>query len=78
LKAGDKLDGVGGFAAYGVLENSKVARSEELLPMGLSLGCVLKTDVPKDQPIMRFEVELPSKRFCDHLWEEQRRLFAAA
>jgi predicted homoserine dehydrogenase-like protein len=77
LKAGDKLDGVGGFTAYGVLENSRVARSEDLLPMGLSLGCVLKTDVPKDQPILRSEVDVPPQRFCDPLWEEQRRLFCA-
>ena len=59
LDAGTRLDGVGGFT-YGVMENSPQARSENLLPMGLSDGCTLKRNVPQDAPITFDDVELPS------------------
>ena len=35
LKAGETLDGIGGFTCYGVLENSDVCQTENLLPMGV-------------------------------------------
>src|SRR4030066_778228 len=60
LRAGAVLDGIGGFTCYGVAENSAVCRDQALLPMGLSEGCRLKRDVPKDQAITYEDVELPS------------------
>ncbi|HNI35332.1 MAG TPA: hypothetical protein PLV93_08020, partial [Microthrixaceae bacterium] len=65
LKAGDTLDGVGGFKAYGVMENSPIARAENLLPMGLTDGCVLKRDLAQDTPITFADVELPEGRLLD-------------
>ena len=50
LKAGQTLDGIGGFTVYGVMENSGQARAEDLLPQGLSDLCVLVNDVAKDHP----------------------------
>jgi len=75
LKAGDTLDGVGGFKAYGVMENSPVARAEDLLPMGLTDGCVLKRDLAQDTPITFADVELPAGRLSDQLWREQLAAF---
>jgi predicted homoserine dehydrogenase-like protein len=75
LDAGTRLDGVGGFTCYGVMENSPQARSENLLPMGLSDGCTLKRNVPQDEPITFDDVELPSGRLSDELWKEQRARF---
>lgn len=75
LKAGDTLDGVGGFKAYGVMENSPVARAEDLLPMGLTDGCVLKRDLAQDTPITFADVELPAGRLSDQLWQEQLAAF---
>ncbi|MEZ5321091.1 MAG: hypothetical protein R2698_03220 [Microthrixaceae bacterium] len=71
LKAGTTLDGVGGFTCYGVMENSPVARSEDLLPMGLTDGAVLRRDLPQDTPITFADVELPDGRLSDDLWREQ-------
>src|SRR5215475_4322291 len=48
LKAGERLDGVGGFCAYGLIDNRSAARSMSALPIGLSEGCVLRRDVAKD------------------------------
>jgi len=75
LVAGDTLDGVGGFKAYGVMENSPVARAQDLLPMGLADGCVLKRDLAQDTPITFADVELPVGRLSDQLWREQLAAF---
>lgn len=76
LKAGEVLDGIGGFTCYGLLENSQVSQDENLLPMGLSEGCRLKRDVPKDQALTYADVELPEGRLCDKLRAEQNAYFA--
>ncbi len=75
LTAGTRLDGVGGFTCYGVMENSPVARSENLLPIGLSDGCVLTRDLSQDAPITFDDVELPAGRLSDRLWAEQTAAF---
>ena len=71
LKAGEILDGIGGFTCYGVLENAAVALAENLLPMGLSQGCFLKCPVSRDQVISYAEVDLPGNRLCDQLRARQ-------
>src|SRR5882757_5742824 len=42
LKVGERLDGVGGFCAYGLIDNRAAARSMSALPIGLSDGCVMR------------------------------------
>jgi predicted homoserine dehydrogenase-like protein len=76
LKAGDTLDGMGGFTCYGLIDAYEVCRADNLLPMALSQGCRLKRDIPKDQPISYADVELPPGRLCDKLRAEQDALFA--
>jgi predicted homoserine dehydrogenase-like protein len=71
LKAGDMLDGVGGFTCYGVLENSPVARAEQALPMGISGGTILTRDVKKDTPLTYGDITLPAGRQIDKLRAEQ-------
>ena len=77
LKAGEELDGIGGFTCYGTIDNSEIMRSENLLPMGLSASCRLKNDVRKDQAISYADVEVPRGRICDQLRAEQNEYFAA-
>lgn len=74
LKAGEVLDGMGGFTCYGELENSDVCLRENLLPMGLAEGCILRTDIRKDQAICYQDVVVPQGRLCDRLRQEQDRL----
>lgn len=75
LKKGEVLDGIGGFAVYGTLENHKTARKENLLPMGLTDGCILKRDIKMDEAISFDDVKTPEGRVSDKLWEEQERAF---
>ena len=75
LKAGEVLDGIGGFMTYGVLENRDVFESAEFLPMGLSDGCRVMRDVVRDEPLSRADVEIPAGRLVDRLRAEQTRVF---
>lgn len=75
LRAGEALDGIGGFDSYGLIENADVARAENLLPMGLSEGCRLKRDLPADAAIAYDDVKVPQGRLADRLWAEQARHF---
>ncbi|WP_138429442.1 NAD(P)H-dependent oxidoreductase [Fodinibius saliphilus] len=75
LKAGDMLDGIGGFTTYGTLENSDIVNTEAFLPMGLSEGCVLKNDVPKDHALTYQDVTIPKGRLVDQIRREQMQYF---
>ena len=58
LKAGQKLDGEGGYCARGRLISSKRSKQERILPMGFTDNAVLKKDIKKDDFIFLDEVEL--------------------
>jgi predicted homoserine dehydrogenase-like protein len=76
LRAGETLDGIGGFTTYGMLENSDVCCAENLLPMGLSEGCRVTRDISQDCALSYADVELPAGRLCDQLRAEQAAYFA--
>jgi predicted homoserine dehydrogenase-like protein len=71
LKAGERLDGVGGFCAYGLIENTAAARAIDALPLSLSENCVLRRDVKKDAVVSFADVEQPKRGVVDELWNEQ-------
>jgi predicted homoserine dehydrogenase-like protein len=70
LKAGETLDGIGGFTCYTLIDNFETARGEDVLPMGVSEGCVLKRDIAIDTPITYADVTLPTGRLVDALRTE--------
>jgi predicted homoserine dehydrogenase-like protein len=71
IKAGETLDGIGGFTCYSLIENYETARRDEALPMGVSEGCVARHDIPKDAAVTYRDVELPKGRLCDELRLQQ-------
>jgi predicted homoserine dehydrogenase-like protein len=75
LKAGDTIDGIGNYMTYGQCETSMITIEEQLLPMGLAAGCLLKNDVSQDQVITYADVIVPRDRFCDKLRIEQNEYF---
>lgn len=76
LKAGEAIDGIGGYKSYGQCETAEITSGQNLLPMGLAEGCVLKRDIAKDQVITYADVTLPKDRFCDKLRQEQNEYFS--
>ena len=75
LKAGEKIDGIGCYMTYGQCETADITADQQLLPMGLAEGCVLKHDIAKDQVLTYADVILPKDRFCDKLRQEQNEYF---
>jgi len=71
LKAGERLDGIGGYCTYGLIENAADARNIGALPIGLSEGCVLRQDVPKDEVILFAQVDAIEDPVICGLWREQ-------
>jgi predicted homoserine dehydrogenase-like protein len=78
LRAGETLDYLGGYTMYGQAENSGVVQRERLLPIGLSEGCTLKRDIPKDGYVTIDDVAFPAGRLIDRLYAEQRDMFGMA
>lgn len=75
LKAGEILDGIGGFHCYGLTENYEESLNNTFLPMSLAQGCRLKHDITKDSIIGYNNVVIPEGRLVDTLRREQDGLF---
>jgi predicted homoserine dehydrogenase-like protein len=79
LTEGDDLDGVGGFCTYGLIDNSATVRASGALPIGLSEGCILRRNVPKDAVISFDDVVEPTRdRLVEALWMEQNAWWSLA
>jgi len=78
LKAGERLDGVGGFCSYGLIDTTARARAASALPIALSEGCVLHRDISKDDVISFDDVDTPVDRLSEMLWREQADRWPAA
>jgi predicted homoserine dehydrogenase-like protein len=72
LQAGERLDGIGGFCTYGLIDRAPAARAAGALPIGLSEGCVVRRNVSKDEVLALDDVETPARdQLVDELWREQ-------
>ncbi|MFZ0978408.1 MAG: hypothetical protein WAN23_03305 [Candidatus Acidiferrales bacterium] len=78
LKAGERLDGVGGFCTYGLIDNVAGARSAGALPIALSESRVLRRDVSKDEALTFEDVEATGEGLVEKLWREQNERWPAA
>ncbi|HHV17647.1 MAG TPA: NAD(P)-dependent oxidoreductase, partial [Thermoanaerobacterales bacterium] len=59
MKAGEYLDGIGGYTVYGLIDTFENARKDDALPLGLVSSKVkLKTDVKKGETLTYDMVEL--------------------
>ena len=67
LKAGETIDSLGGFTAYGMIESARTARQENLLPLGLAPGAVLTRDIALGNPITYDDVQLDTGTTIYHL-----------
>ena len=63
LKAGEMLDGSGGYTVNGLIEKAEIARAENLLPLGLAYGVNLKREVSQGEAISYDMVELNKDSF---------------
>ena len=75
LRKGEQIDGIGYYMTYGVCENYETVINERLLPMGLSEGCTLMRDIPKDQVLKYDDVILPIGRLADKIRADMTSFF---
>jgi len=71
LEEGTALDGGGGYTVVGLCEKADVARKEQLLPLGLASGAILKQDVAEGEAITYDMVEMKSDSFIHKLRQLQ-------
>jgi predicted homoserine dehydrogenase-like protein len=74
LAAGERLDCIGGYTMYGEAENSDMVRDENLLPIGLAEGCILKRDVKIGATLTFDDLIIPEGRLIDRLYAKQREM----
>ncbi len=67
LRSGEVLDGEGGYTVYGLLVRAEQAKSEGLLPIGLSHGATMTHPVSGDTMVRLGDVRLPKNGFMSHL-----------
>ena len=72
LRGEERIDGVGGFCTYGLIDNAPTARAMGAVPMALAEGCTVVRDVPKDSVLTAADVRMPPERLRDVLWREQQ------
>ncbi|KAK3081163.1 hypothetical protein LTS18_009561 [Coniosporium uncinatum] len=75
LKAGEKLDGEGGFTVYGKLMTAEDSLAIEGLPIGLAHGFVLKNDVKQGQGLSWSDIEYSEKSQAVQVRREMEALF---
>lgn len=66
LKAGEKIDYLGGFTVYGCIDKAEIARKEGIVPLGLTVGATITRDIKKGQPVHYAEVELNEDQTIYH------------
>ena len=74
LKAGEILDGVGGFMVYGIIRKypRHLCCGKPASNGSDREGCRLLDHVAKDRPLTYADVELPQGRLCDTLYALQK------
>ena len=77
LRAGDRLDGEGGFTVFGKLAPAATSLAKNALPLGLAHGAKLIRDVPKDQTVSWDDVELDESQFAVRIRRELEAEFRA-
>ncbi len=76
LKAGERLDSIGGYTVYGSLERYEIAKREKLVPIGLiNDRTVLKRDVKKGEFITYDMIELDKSTLLYKLRQKQEEMF---
>jgi predicted homoserine dehydrogenase-like protein len=79
MRAGELIDGEGGYAAYGTCAPAARARERRLVPMGLAHGLRLRHDVGADHPIGEDDVAFDEDAsFLWRLRREQDAIFSTA
>jgi predicted homoserine dehydrogenase-like protein len=76
LKPGDKIDALGGYTVYGLIERVEVSQAENMVPLGLIVGAVMTKPVKAGEPIRISDVTLNVSQTIVRLRHEQDRMLS--
>jgi predicted homoserine dehydrogenase-like protein len=76
LKAGEKIDALGGYTVYGLIERVEVSQAENMVPLGLIVGAVMTKPVKAGEPIRFSDVTLDVSQTIVRLRHEQDRMLS--
>ena len=68
LVKGEKLDGLGGYTCYGLIENCSDNRERLGVPICLAEDVTIKRDIPKDEKIYMEDIEYDQQRYSFQLY----------
>lgn len=71
LNPGDTIDALGGFTVYGMIEKAVIAREQNLVPLGLTIGATIKNPIKQGEAICYSDVELDESQLIVKLRKEQ-------
>ncbi len=77
-RAGERLDGEGGFTVYGKLMPAAESLAQDALPIGLAHNMVLKTDVPAGRAVRWSDVAYDAGQEAIRVRREMEDLFRGA
>jgi len=77
LRAGDRLDGEGGYTVFGKLAPASTSLAKHALPLGLAHGARMVRDVAKDQTVSWDDVEVDETQFAVQIRRELEAEFRA-
>jgi predicted homoserine dehydrogenase-like protein len=78
LKAGDVLDGEGGYTVAGQLRQAETSYAQGLLPLGLAHGWKLLKPIAQGTPVRWSDVAVDAQQSAVRLRREMERAFAPA
>jgi predicted homoserine dehydrogenase-like protein len=65
LKAGETLDGIGGYAFYGLAENAVDSTAAGHVPVAIADGSTMIRDVEKDELLRMDDIRVPADRLIE-------------
>jgi len=78
LQPGDAIDYLGGYTVYGMIEKASVAKDENLVPLGLSIGGKITKPVKMGEAVPYDAIELDEEKLIVKLRREQDNMLADA
>jgi len=76
LQSGDKIESLGGYTVYGLIERADTARVEEMVPRGIVVGATVQKPIAAGQAIRASDVTLDENQTIVRLRREQDRMIS--
>ncbi|MGB9801199.1 MAG: NAD(P)H-dependent oxidoreductase [Thermanaerothrix sp.] len=71
LKPGDIVDALGGFTVYGLIVRADYAYENKLVPLGISVGGIIKKAIKRGEPIRYEDIQIKEDQLIYRLRLEQ-------